>query len=74
MAMLPYRLRDALDDRTALERLVAVSGAAVLVATAPAAVLGDASIAVAAAYMTACLALLIATAYGLHRRLLEVGG
>ncbi len=73
MAMLPYRLRDALDDRTALERLVAVSGAAVLVATAPAAVLGDASI-VAAAYMTACLALLIATAYGLHRRLLEVGG
>lgn len=68
----PYRLRDALDDQEARLKLVAVAGASVLVGTAPGAVLGDATLPVALAYIGACVGLLLATMYGADRRLREV--
>lgn len=70
----PYQLRDALDDREAGLKLVAVVGASVLVGTAPDAVLGDAAAPVALAYIGGCVALLLATMYGADRRLREVSG
>lgn len=70
----PYRLRDGLDDREASLKLVAVAGASVLVGTAPGAVLGDATLPVALAYIAACVGLLLATMYGADRRLREVSG
>ncbi|OYR79446.1 hypothetical protein DJ72_14110, partial [Halorubrum distributum] len=68
----PYQLRDALDDREAALKLVAVAGASVLLGTAPGAVLGDAALPVALAYIAACVGLLLATMYGADRRLREV--
>lgn len=68
----PYQLRDALDDREAGLKLVAVVGASVLLGTAPGAVLGDATLPVALAYIGGCVALLLATMYGADRRLREV--
>ena len=68
----PYQLRDALDDQEAALKLVAVGGAAVLLGTAPSAVLGDAAVPVAIAYIGGCVALLLATMHGADRRLREV--
>ena len=68
----PYQLRDALDDQEATLKLVAMIGAAVLLGAAPSAVLGNAALPVALAYITGCVALLLATMYGVDRRLREV--
>lgn len=70
--MAPYQLRDALDDHEAALKLVAVAGAAVLLGMAPGAVLGDATLPVALAYIAGCTGLLLATMHGADRRLREV--
>ena len=70
--MAPYQLRDALDDQEAALKLLAVIGAAVLLGTAPGAVLGAASAPVALAYIAGCTGLLLATMHGADRRLREV--